>query len=85
MRASISDLRHRMKDVLKALERNEPVTILYRGKERGILMPMEAQGGKPVRVEEHPAFGMWRDHAEKKDVAAYDRSLRKGRTGASWL
>jgi len=82
MKVSAVDLRYRMKDILRALERNEPVTILYHGKERGILKPMEAQGADPVRVEDHPAFGMWRAHTEKKDVAAYVRSLRKGRTGA---
>ena len=36
MKASILDLRRRMSEVLKALERNEDVTILYRGKKKGI-------------------------------------------------
>ena len=36
MKASILDLRRRMKDVLLALDRNESVTIFYRGKEKAI-------------------------------------------------
>ena len=35
MRANIVDLRYRMNDVLKALDRNEEVTILYYGQEKG--------------------------------------------------
>lgn len=31
MKASIVDLRYHMKEILKALDRNEPVEILYRG------------------------------------------------------
>ena len=32
MKATIVDLRYRMKDILRALERNEDVSILYHGK-----------------------------------------------------
>lgn len=34
MKVSILDLRRRMKDVLRALDRNESVTIYYRGNEK---------------------------------------------------
>jgi hypothetical protein len=27
----------------------------------------------------HPAFGMWKDRADLKDVTAYVRQLRRGR------
>ena len=37
MKASILDLRYRMKDVLKALERKEKVSILYHGKLKGVI------------------------------------------------
>ncbi len=40
MKATIVDLRYRMKDVLKALERNEQVEILYHGKVKGIIHPV---------------------------------------------
>lgn len=33
------DLRYKMNDVLKALDRNERVTILYHGKIKGVIVP----------------------------------------------
>jgi antitoxin (DNA-binding transcriptional repressor) of toxin-antitoxin stability system len=76
MEASIVDLRYKMKDVLKALERNEAVTILYRGKQKGIIVPVRRS--RPGKVAEHPFFGM---HAEKdKTVEEMMDELRGGRT-----
>jgi len=40
MKASIVDLRYRMKDVLGALDRGETVTVLYRGKPRAKIVPI---------------------------------------------
>lgn len=77
MKASILDLRRRMKDVLLALDRNETVTIFYRGKEKAILSPTRKQTNKSVK--DHEAFGMWRDRKDMADVDAYVRNLRKGR------
>ncbi len=75
MEASIVDLRYKMKDVLKALERNEEVTILYRGKQKGTIVP--ARRSRPRKVEEHPFFGM---RAEKeKTVEEEMDELRGGR------
>jgi len=59
MDATILDLRYRMKDVLRALDRNEKVTILYHGKPRGFITPHTAPTGK--RVAEHPFFNLRRD------------------------
>ncbi len=56
MDASIVDIRYHMKDVLKALERNETVRILYRGKLKGTIRPIE--NVITMRVEEHPFFNM---------------------------
>lgn len=77
MKASILDLRRRMKDVLLALDRNESVTIFYRGKEKAILSPCQQRINKSVK--DHEAFGMWRDRKDMADVDAYVRNLRKGR------
>ena len=78
MKASFLDLRRRMREVLRALDRNEPVTILYRGKEKAILVPAHNRGERQ-RVAEHHAFGMWADHKDMRDVAAFIRGLRQGR------
>jgi antitoxin (DNA-binding transcriptional repressor) of toxin-antitoxin stability system len=40
MKSSVVDLRYRMKDVLKAIDRGETVTVLYRGKEKARLTPV---------------------------------------------
>ena len=75
MKASIVDLRYRMKDVLKALDRGEPVTVLYRGKEKARLVPIASEKPK-MRVEDHPACGMWKDREDMKDPAEWVRKLR---------
>lgn len=56
MKATIVDLRYRMNDVLKALDRNETVTVLYHGKVKGIIVP--AKSKKLTKIKEHPFFGM---------------------------
>ena len=56
MKASIVDLRYKTAAILKALENKEAVTILYRGKVKGVLSP--AHGADTVKVKDHPFFGM---------------------------
>ncbi len=56
MKATVVDLRYKMNDVLKALDRNEKVTVLYRGKVKGILVPSKEK--KHTKMIEHPFFGM---------------------------
>lgn len=68
-----------MADVLRALDRNEPVKILYRGREKAILLPAGKRNGGKLHVQDHPAFGMWKDHMELENVGAHVRKLRKSR------
>ncbi len=56
MKATVVDLRYKMKDVLNALDRNEKVTVLYRGKIKGVLSPPEKKTN--LKVTDHPFFGM---------------------------
>jgi hypothetical protein len=78
MKASILDLRQRMGEVLRSLERNEPVSILHRGKEKGVIYPTGLRDDS-MSVKEHPAFGMWKDRDDLRDVDQTVRNLRKGR------
>jgi len=82
VKASILDLRRKMSEILRALDRNEPVTIFYRGKEKGILYP--AKGGRHAAgpISQHPAFGMWRDRQDMQEVPEVVRQLRQGRRHA---
>jgi hypothetical protein len=78
MQASILDLRYHMRDILKALDRNEPVHVLFRGKAKGVLMPL-LNIKKTVRAGKHKAFGMWKNNEKLKNVEAYVRNLRATR------
>lgn len=78
MKASIVDLRYRMKDVLRAIDRGEEVTVLYRGKEKARLVPI-VDKSKKRKLTDHPAFGMWKDREDMADVNAYVRNMRKPR------
>jgi antitoxin (DNA-binding transcriptional repressor) of toxin-antitoxin stability system len=81
MKASILDLRRRMADVLKALQRNEEVTLLRRGKVIAVIRPDK---GRPAggSAKGHGAFGMWADRADLADVGAAMARIRKGRFDA---
>lgn len=81
MKANILDLRLRMGDVMRAIERGEPVTILYRGKDKAVLMPV-SQTKPPISVKEHAAFGMWKDREDLSDPTEVVRAMRKGRNSA---
>lgn len=74
MRASIVDLRYKMKDVLGALDRNETVTILFHGKEKGIISPINRKAD--TKVTEHPFFNMYREDQKQESVETVMEKLR---------
>lgn len=75
MKASVVDLRYRMNDVLKALERNENVTVYHRGKVKGVIVPKTES--KLMKVEEHPFFGSNKNPEETvEDIMAALRATR---------
>ncbi len=57
MKASVVDLRYRMNEILKAIDRNEEVTILYHGKVKGVIKPNISRGRR--RISDHPFFNMY--------------------------
>ena len=79
MKASVVDLRYRMKDVLRALRRRESVEILYHGKTAGYIVPPGPKTA-PKALSKHPFFGMHRDlGAAASDVKKAMDGLRGGR------
>jgi hypothetical protein len=76
MKASIVDLRYKMKDVLNALDRNEEVKVLYHGKLKGTIIPQK-NNIKKSGVKDHPFFGMNKD--EDLTVPETLDKLRKNR------
>jgi hypothetical protein len=82
MNASVLDFRRRMKDILQALDKNETVTILYRGKKKGMIFPAGLESHKTKSIAAHPAFGLWKDRKDLKDVGTVMRKLRERRRSA---
>lgn len=84
MNATIVDLRYHMKDVLRAIDRGETVTVLYRGREKARLTPVAASSGvsgqSAPKAEDQPFFGMWKDREDMADPLAWVRKLRQPRT-----
>ena len=83
MNATIVDLRYRMKDVLRAIDRGETVTVLYRGKEKAKLMPIAPASGAgdkgAPKTKDQPLFGLWKERVDLTDPASYVRNLRQPR------
>ena len=79
MKATFLDLRKRSKDIVRALDRNQSVTLFYRGKAKGVIVPTSSPPCKAASIADHRAFGMWRDRADLKDVHGVVAKLRKAR------
>ena len=80
MKASFVDLRKKSSQIIRALDRNEPVTLFYRGKPKAIMQSLAAMPGKvAMRVQDHPAFGLWAYREDMKDASVFVRRLRRGR------
>jgi hypothetical protein len=79
MKATFLDLRKRSKEIVKALDRNQPVTLFYRGKAKGVIVPTSSAAEKAVSASTHRAFGMWRERADMKSVLSVMAKLRKTR------
>lgn len=77
MQANIVDLRYHMSKVLSALNRNEEVVILYRGKEKAVIVPIRKK--KKVSVKNHAFFGMTKN--ENDSVENIMGKLRGDRYG----
>ena len=78
MEASIVDLRYKMKDVLKALDRGESVRITYHGKEKAVMVPSRKKSTRSMK--DSPFFGLQADLPnDAKSVQEYMKELRKPR------
>ncbi len=75
MEASIVELRYKMNDVLRALERKEEVTVLYRGKVKGTIKPV--QSSAEADALKHPFFGS--EIGQCESIANEMGKLRGGR------
>ncbi len=79
MKANFLDFRKHTKNIIKALELNETVTVMYRGKEKGKLYPTGSQKNTKTSVKDHPVFGMWKNRQDMTDPVKYVRKIRESR------
>jgi hypothetical protein len=79
MKATFLDLRKRSKEIVKALDRNEPVTLFYRGKAKGVIVPASAPRENMISASKHKAFGMWQERADMRIVQNVVARLRRPR------
>jgi hypothetical protein len=79
MEASILDLRYRMRDGVKALDKREKVRIFHRGKLKGEILP--AQSTHSVKTVDHPFFGSLRDE-NSESASAIVAKMRRRRCNA---
>jgi hypothetical protein len=56
MKATVVDLRYKMSDILKALDRREKITLLYHGKVKGTIVP--EGNDQEMSALSHPFFNM---------------------------
>ncbi len=75
MKASVVDLRYKMNEVIKALDRRERVTITHHGKVKGIIEPVYTE--TIMKVEDHAFFNMNVD--DEETVAEQMNKLRGSR------
>ncbi len=78
MNATVLDLRKNMKQIISAIEHNEPVTLSNRGKKMAMIVPCSDECPRTPAAE-HPAFGMWAGRGDMDNVGEFVRNLRKGR------
>ena len=75
MDASIVDLRYKMRNVLKALNRRERVRILYHGRVKGEIIPVK--GNSTIKTNQHALFGMLK--GEKGNPEEIVSKMRRSR------
>ncbi len=80
MKATFVELRKKSSQIIRSLERNESVTVFYRGKANAIMRPISADDTTTrCSALTHPAFGLWADRTDQADPVRYVQTLRQGR------
>lgn len=77
MKVSFVELRKKSSEIVRALDRNERITVFYRGRAKAILEPIAGNESCATRTAQHAAFGLWRDRNDYEDAAAHVRALRE--------
>lgn len=77
MIVTAKELRQKTSEVLKKVQRGAAVTVTLRGKPVAKLVSLAH--ANELTFTDHPAFGMWADRKDMKDVHAWLRKIRAPR------
>ena len=77
MVVTAKQLRLHTSRILKKVQHAGSLTVTLRGKPVAKLSALNSK--RPIRVEDHPAFGMWADREDMKDVHAWLKKIRTPR------
>ena len=77
MVVSAKQLRLKTSAVLKRVQKVGSVTVTLRGKPVAKIVPLQPKNPRPLT--DYPAFGMWADREDMKDVQAWLRKIRAPR------
>lgn len=77
MVVTAKQLRLKTSLVLRRVQQRKSVTVTLRGKPVAKIVPLQPK--KPRPLTEYPAFGMWADREDMKDVEAWVRKIRAPR------
>ena len=78
MKATFVELRHKMKDILRAIGRNEEVELLYHGKPAAKIVPIRPKKSRRKSIASHPFIGS-KPPISKEEVEKIMDDLRGGR------
>ena len=79
MNTTAKNLRIHTREILEAVERGQEVVITVRGKPRAKIVPVRGRRTAAKAKKTSPLFGIWKDHAETRNVLEYVNRLRSGR------
>jgi len=77
MVVTAKQLRLETSRILRKVQQVGSLTVTLRGKPVAKLSSLNAK--RPMRVEDHPAFGMYADREDMKDIYAWLKKIRTPR------
>jgi antitoxin (DNA-binding transcriptional repressor) of toxin-antitoxin stability system len=80
MEVTVLNLRKNITKVIAAINRNERVTLTYRGKRKATIIPFTKVKSQKAKFADFPVFGMWKDREDFEDVEKAVRKMREPRS-----
>ncbi|NPE31517.1 type II toxin-antitoxin system prevent-host-death family antitoxin [Methanococcoides sp. SA1] len=77
MKVTTKELRIQPGKIIEYAASGHEVTVTYRGRSMARIVPFENKETAESSTE--TILGLWKEHAESRDVDAYIRNIRQGR------